>query len=58
MGIEQNLQNEIEDAKRWIQSDADESTYKRDLKKRVELINLGFRTNEKFRYLYLRNNSI
>ncbi|MGI0021979.1 MAG: hypothetical protein ACRD9Q_03860 [Nitrososphaeraceae archaeon] len=39
MSIEQILQNEIEDAKRWIEIEKDESTYKRDLKKRVELIN-------------------
>lgn len=39
MSIQETLQNEIEDAKRWIQRDVDESTYKRDLKIRVELIN-------------------
>lgn len=39
MNVEQTLQNEIEDAKRWIQRDPDEFTYKRDLKKLVELIN-------------------
>ena len=39
MGIEQLLQNEIKDVKRWIEVEKDESTYKRNLKIRVELIN-------------------
>ena len=39
MGIEQLLQNEIQESKRWIEIEKDESTYKRNLKKRVELIN-------------------
>jgi hypothetical protein len=39
MGIEQLLQNEIKDSQRWIEVEKDESTYKRNLKKRVELIN-------------------
>ena len=39
MSIEQILQNEIKDSKRWIEVEKDESTYKRNLKKRVELIN-------------------
>ena len=39
MTIEQILQNEIHESKRWIEIEKDESTYKRDLKKRVELIN-------------------
>jgi hypothetical protein len=37
--IEQILQNEIHESKRWIEIEKDESTYKRDLKKRVKLIN-------------------
>jgi hypothetical protein len=37
--IEQILQNEIKDSQRWIEIEKDESTYKRDLKKRIELIN-------------------
>ena len=37
--VEQILQKEIEDSKRWIDRKKDESTYKRDLKKRLELIN-------------------
>ena len=39
MDVEQLLQNEIKDSKRWIEVEKDESTYKRNLKKRVELIN-------------------
>jgi len=38
MNVEQLLQNEIKDYERWIVIEKDESTYKRDLKKRVELI--------------------
>jgi len=40
------LQNEIEDSNRWLDRETDESTYKRDLQKRIELINWGFRKNE------------
>jgi len=39
MTIEQTLQNEIQESKRWIEIEKDESTYKRNLKIRVELIN-------------------
>ena len=39
MSIEQILMNEIQDAKRRIEVEKDESTYKRNLKKRVKLIN-------------------
>jgi hypothetical protein len=39
MTIEQILQNEIEDSKRWIDLEKENSISKRDLKKRVELIN-------------------
>ena len=39
MIIEQILMNEIQDAKRRIEVEKDESTYKRNLKKRVKLIN-------------------
>jgi hypothetical protein len=38
MSIEQILQNEINDSQRWIDIVKEESIYKRDLKKRVELI--------------------
>jgi hypothetical protein len=37
MSIQQTLQNEIEESKRWLQVEKDDSTYKRDLRKRVEL---------------------
>ena len=33
------MQKEIEHAKRWIDRERVESTYKRDLKKRVEIVN-------------------
>ncbi|HEX2306374.1 MAG TPA: hypothetical protein VHH33_08810 [Nitrososphaeraceae archaeon] len=39
MTIEQTLQTEIEESKRWVNLEKDESTYKRDLAKRIELIN-------------------
>ena len=39
MTLEQTLQNEIKDSQRWIEIEKENSTYKRDLKKRVELIN-------------------
>jgi hypothetical protein len=39
MSIHQTLQKEIEDSKRWIEVEKDDTTYKRDLEKRIELIN-------------------
>jgi hypothetical protein len=39
MTIEQTLQNEIEESKRWLDRETNESTYKLDLQKRIELIN-------------------
>jgi hypothetical protein len=39
MTLEQRLQSEIQDSKRWIECTQNNSTHKRDLKKRVELIN-------------------
>jgi len=39
MTIQQTLQKEIEDSKRWLDRETDESTYKRDLQKRIKLIN-------------------
>ena len=39
MSIEQILQNEIKESNRWIEIEKYESTYKRYLQKRVELIN-------------------
>jgi len=39
VNIEELLQNEIKDSQRWLAIEKDESTYKRNLKKRVELIN-------------------
>jgi len=39
MTIEQILLQEIEESKRWFNLEKDESTYKRDLTKKIELIN-------------------
>jgi tRNA U54 and U55 pseudouridine synthase Pus10 len=39
MNIEQRLLQEIEESQRWLNLEKDESTYKRDLAKRIELIN-------------------
>lgn len=39
MNIEQTLQNEIDESKRWVDDEKEDSTYKRDLIKRIELIN-------------------
>jgi hypothetical protein len=39
MTIEQALDKEIQESKRWIECTLEDSTYKRDLYKRIELIN-------------------
>jgi hypothetical protein len=39
MSIQQALQNKIEDSKRWIECAQEDSTYKRELIKRIELLN-------------------
>ena len=39
MTIEQTLLQEIEDSQRWFNLQQDESTFKKDLAKRIELIN-------------------
>lgn len=39
MNAQQPLQKEIEESKTWLSREKEESTYKRDLKKRIELIN-------------------
>ena len=39
MNAQQTLQTEIEESKSWLSREKEESTYKRDLKKRIELIN-------------------
>ncbi|HEY9398640.1 MAG TPA: hypothetical protein VIP29_01950 [Nitrososphaeraceae archaeon] len=39
MSVEQTLQKEIEESERWLNIEKDDSTYKRDLMKRIELIN-------------------
>jgi hypothetical protein len=39
MNVKQILLKEIEESKQWLSREKDESTYKRNLMKRVELIN-------------------
>ena len=39
MTVNQILQQEIKDSEVWLSREKEESTYKRDLKKRIELIN-------------------
>jgi len=39
MTVEQILQYEINDSKRWLDLETEETTYKRGLQKRIELIN-------------------
>ena len=39
MSVDQILQQEIKDTQVWLPREKDESTYKRDLKKRIGLIN-------------------
>ena len=41
MSIQQALKKEIEESKRWLEVEKDDTTYKRDLQKRIELINCG-----------------
>ncbi|MGI0022658.1 MAG: hypothetical protein ACRD9Q_07340 [Nitrososphaeraceae archaeon] len=39
MTLQQILEYEVTESKRWLSLEKDESTYKRNLKKRIELIN-------------------
>jgi hypothetical protein len=39
MTLEQILQKEIEESRTWLDREHEETTYKRDLQKRIELIN-------------------
>jgi predicted nucleic acid-binding protein len=39
MIVEQILQKEIEESRTWLDRENEESTYKRDLQKRIELLN-------------------
>jgi hypothetical protein len=39
MTVEQILQKEIEVSRTWLDRETQESTYKRDLQKRIELLN-------------------
>jgi hypothetical protein len=39
MSIQETLQKEIEESQRWLEVQKEQTIYKRDLKKRIELIN-------------------
>ena len=39
MGVRQTLEKELKDSELWLSREKDESTYKRDLRKRIELLN-------------------
>jgi hypothetical protein len=39
MGTEQTLHKEIEESKKWLSTEKEDTTYKRDHIKRIELIN-------------------
>jgi hypothetical protein len=43
--IEQTLLKEIDESKKWLDREHDDTTYKRDLQKRIELI-MGSRKDE------------
>ena len=57
MSIQQALQKEIEETKRWLQIEKEDSTYKGDLGKRIELINwvLESMQNPIFRFATILN---
>jgi hypothetical protein len=46
LSLEQTLQKEIDESKKWLDRENEETTYKRDLEKRIELINWGSREYE------------
>jgi len=50
MSIQQTLLQEIEESKRWLNIEKDNSTYKRDLAKRIELINWVLENMKKQEY--------
>jgi len=39
MSVQETLQNEIKDAEKWLLGEKEKSIYRRDLRKRIELIN-------------------
>jgi hypothetical protein len=39
MTVEQILQEEIDESKKWLDRELEDITYKRDLEKRIELVN-------------------
>ena len=52
MSLEQLLQKEVDESKKWLDRENDDSTYKRDLEKRIELINWVLE-NMKNRNIYI-----
>lgn len=38
-GVRQTLQKELEESELWLSREKEESTYRRDLRKRIELLN-------------------
>jgi hypothetical protein len=47
MNVAQILQNEIKESQRWLAIEKDEYTHKRNLQKRVELINWALENMKK-----------
>lgn len=58
MSILQTLQKEIEASKLWLSMEKEESTYKRDLIKRIELINWVLENVKNPNIFYLRSYGI
>jgi hypothetical protein len=52
MSLEQLLQKEVDESKKWLDRENYDSTYKRDLEKRIELINWVLE-NMKNRNIYI-----
>jgi hypothetical protein len=55
MTIDQILQHEIQDPELWLSREKDESKYKRDLKKRIELINWLLENMKTLMYGYVNS---
>jgi hypothetical protein len=52
VSIEQVLQKEIDESKRWLDRETEESTYKRDLQKRIEVLSWTLE-NMKYPNIYI-----
>ena len=53
MSVQETLLKEIEDSQKWLYVQKEESTYRRDLRKRIELINWVSEEMKKPGYFYL-----